>query len=182
MMQGKRTLCCCLTLLLGATAWADIPTGLGFTGKRADRLENQRFEKRMWARPAASTLFDKRFPIKEWGKHYSPLGSKRAPIEMESRFEKKRFETKTLDRESVDFEMSRWNEKMADLHERAGIQMDEQAQIASKHQLYQRMMQNAEPYREMRPTLSLQEINRYQFRRNRADGPVPRRRAGSDAP
>ena len=152
---------------------------LDFAGGRAERLENKRFDKKLWNRPDRSPLGTKTFPIEKWDKHFSPLGSKRAPIETKGSWKKERFETEVLKRESVDFEMSRWNEKVADLHERAGIETSEEARLAADHQLYNRMLGDAKQYRDMGDTLSLQDINRYQFRRNRSDGEIPRKRAGS---
>lgn len=152
---------------------------LDFVGGRAERLENKRVEKKLWNRPERSPLTDKRFPIKEWEKHFSPLGSKRAPIEASGTWKKERFETKKIEKETVDFEMSRWNEKMVDLHERAGIETSDDARIASDHRLYNRMLGEARQYRDLGDTLSLRDINRYQFRNNRPKGEIPRERAGS---
>ncbi|MFP4261436.1 MAG: hypothetical protein ACLFS1_10195 [Opitutales bacterium] len=152
---------------------------LDFVGGRADRVENKRFEKKMWNRPEHSPLQKKSFPIEKWDKHFSPLGAKRAPIETKGSFGKERFETKLMERETVDFDMSRWNEKMVDLHERAGIETSEEARLASDHQLYNRMLGEARQYRNLGEKLSLRDINRYQFRNNRPDGDIPSRRAGS---
>lgn len=153
--------------------------GLDFVGRKADRVEEKRVEKKLWTRPEGSSLMDKTFPIKEWNKHFSGLGSKRAPIAMSEKGKKERFEVEVLDRKTTKFEMSRWNERMADLHKRAGIQMDDKARLASDHELYQRMMQDAHEYKELGDTLSLRDINRYQFRRNRSSDEVPRQKAGS---
>lgn len=153
--------------------------GLDFVGRKADRVEDKRVEKKLWSKPESSTLTDKSFPIKEWDKHFSGLGSKRAPITMSEKGEKERFKVKMLDRKTVDFEMSRWNERMADLHKRAEIQMDDKARIASDHQLYRAMMQDAKEFRDMGETLSLRDINRYQFRRNRSSDEVSTQKAGA---
>jgi hypothetical protein len=154
--------------------------GLDFVGRKADRVQDKRVEKKIWSRPEGSTLTDKSFPIKEWNKHFSGLGSKRAPITMSEKGKKERFKVEMLDRKTVDFDMSRWNERMADLHKRAGIQMDDKAQIAADHKLYGMMMQDARQYRELGDKLSLRDINRYQFRRNRSSDEVPMQKAGSD--
>jgi hypothetical protein len=156
------------------------PLDLGFVGKKADRVEKKKFEKKPWGKPESSRLMDKTFPIKEWNKHFSSLGSKRAPITLSERDAKKRFEVEVLDRKTVDFEMSEWNDRMADLHERAGIQLDDKAQLTADRQLYSKMMQDAPHYREMKEELSLRDLNRFQFRRNRTDDGVPVKKAGSD--
>ena len=53
---------------------------LEFFGQKAERVEEKKVEKKLWARPENSPLRNKTFPIKEWNKHFSSLGSKRAPI------------------------------------------------------------------------------------------------------
>jgi hypothetical protein len=58
--------------------------------------------------------------------------------------------------------------------------MDDKAQIAADHKLYGMMMQDARQYRELGDKLSLRDINRYQFRRNRSSDEVPMQKAGSD--
>lgn len=151
----------------------------GLIGRKADQVEKKEVEKKMWADPGKSRLQDKTFPIKEWNKHFSSLGSKRAPITTDKTKEKKEFKVEVLDRKTVDFEMSRWNDRMADLHERAGIQMDDKAKLVTNRKLYNMMMQDAPHYRELAEELSLRDLNRFQFRRNRSSDGVPVKKAGS---
>lgn len=153
---------------------------LTLSGDRVGDIQNKRFEKKEWGQKPTSSVANKRFPIKEWDKHFSPVGGKRAPIDLESTREKKIFETKTVDQKRVDFGMSRWNRDLAELHEKAGIQMDDKARIAGKQELYTRMIQNAEDYKDTGEVLSLRDINRYQFRRNRSEGALPVTAAGSN--
>lgn len=155
------------------------PSLTGLVGRKADRVEEKRVEKKLWTRPEGSRFQDKTFPIKEWNKHFSSLGSKRAPITLSEKDAKKRFEVEILDRKTVDFEMSRWNERMADLHKRAGIQMDKKAQLTADRQLYNMVLQDAPHYQELAEELSLRDLNRFQFRRNRSSGSVPVQKAGS---
>jgi len=151
----------------------------GLVGRKAERVEKKRVEKKLWSKPGKSRLQDKTFPIKEWNKHFSSLGSKRAPMEVSEKKDKKRFEIEVLDRKTVDFEMSRWNERMADLHKRAGIQMDKEAQLTADRQLYNMMLQDAPHYQELAEELSLRDLNRFQFRRNHSGESVPVQKAGS---
>lgn len=170
-----------LFFLLGpGSAYAKL-FGLDFVGRKADRVEEKRVEKKLWTRPEGSSLTEKSFPIKEWNKHFSGLGAKRAPITMSEKGKKERYKVEILDRKTTTFEMSRWNERMADLHKRAKVQMDQRAQIASDHQLYNRMMHDAREYRDLADTLTLRDINRYQFRRNRSSDEVPTQKAGAEA-
>lgn len=153
--------------------------GLEFLGRKAERVEQQRVEKKLWSKPEGAALMDKSFPIKEWSKHYSGLGAKRAPITMSEKRKKERFEVSVVNLKKVDFELSRWNDKLADLHKRAGIQIDDRARIAADHRLYNAMMGEARQYRDLGEKLSLQDINRYQFRRNRSSEEIPIQPAGA---
>lgn len=173
-----RTVYLLLFLILGATSLDAQNRVLEFFGRKAERVEEKKVEKKLWDKPKASRLQNKTFPIKEWNKHFSSLGSKRAPIALNEKKEKERFEVKTLERKTFDIEMSRWNERMADLHKRAAIQLDDKAQIAADRQLYDMMLQDTQSYREMAEELSLRDLNRFQFRRNRSDDGVPVQRAG----
>ena len=78
----------------------------------------------------------------------------------------------------VNFDMSIWNNRMADLHKRAGVDMDKRAQLVADRQLYDMMLQDAENYREMAEKLSLRDLNRFQFRRNRSKDGIPVQKAG----
>ena len=157
----------------------DARSPLGLAGRRADRIENQRFDKKIWQQPQSNSLMEKRFPLKEWDKHFSPVGRKRAPISVEGKGDRAIFETKQIDRKEISFEMARWNERMADLHEKAGIEMSDQADLVADQQLYSALLGDTEQFSELGEKLSLRDINRYQFRRNRSDDEVPVQRAGA---
>lgn len=154
-------------------------SALELSGRRADRVENQRFEKKTWQQPQSSSLMEKRFPLEEWDKHFSSIGSKRAPISVESSEERQIYETKRIDREKFPVDMARWNERMADLHKKAGIEMSEEAELVMDQQMYSAMLQDTQQFKDMAENLSLRDINRYQFRRNRSEGDVPVEPAGS---
>jgi hypothetical protein len=166
------TLLALVHLILADTRTVD------FAKRKAERVQSQRVEKQIWTRPAGSDFQRKTFPIEAWQKHYSPLGVRRAPIAVDEKRQKDRFEAKVLDRKTVPLEVSRWSEQMAELHRRAGIQMDEQARIAADRKLYSMMMQDARQYGELAERLSLRELNQFQFRRNRPDGEIPAQTAG----
>lgn len=152
---------------------------LGLAGRRADRIENQRFEKQLWQQPQSNSLMEKRFPLQEWDKHFSSVGTKRAPIAVEGQGDRAIFETNQVDRKEVSFEMARWNERMADLHEKAGIEMNDEADLVANQRLYSALLGDTEQFSDLGEKLSLRDINRYQFRRNRSDGEVPVQRAGA---
>jgi len=150
-----------------------------FANRRADIVENQRVEKKLWAQPQSNSIMNKSFPIEQWDKHFSSVGSKRAPVSLTENREKQIFSTKTVDRKEISFEMSRWNERMTDLHKKAGIEMDDQAQLVADQQFYYMMLQDSQQFSSTGGEVSLRDLNRYQFRRNRSDGDIPVEQAGS---
>lgn len=167
-----------VALLLAAASLQANTRDLDIAARRADRLGNKRVVKQMWTQPQGNSLTNKRFPIEQWDKHYSSVGSKRSPISMQENAEKKMFRSKTFERKKIDFEMSRWNERVVDLHQKAGIKMDDQARLAADQQLY-RMLQNTQQFSEMGDEVSLRDVNRFQFRRNRSDEAIPVQAAGA---
>ncbi|MFP4166418.1 MAG: hypothetical protein ACLFUF_04525 [Opitutales bacterium] len=146
----------------------------GISEKRFSGSENE------WQKKE-SQLMERRFPMKNWDKHFSSLGEKRAPVGKKGKneslqekrfgFEKKEFKERSM-------EMSRWNDRMAGLRERARIQTDDTAWDVNKQRSYEKMLNNPKQFSKMGEKLSSRDINRYQFRRNRPDGEVPRARAG----
>lgn len=173
--------CTVLALLMTAAYLEAESRTLGFTTRKADRIQGQRFEKKLWGQSGSRTLSKKSFPLTQWDKHFSSVGSKRAAIDLVDGKEKQMFKTETVsfqDKE-MQFEMSRWNEKMKDLHKSAGIKMDDKAQLVSDQRLYSMMMKDSKSFRDMAEEVSLRDLNRYQFRRNRTDDGVPVEKAGS---
>ena len=155
------------------------PSTVSFVGKRAASVEKQRFEKKLWAQPQANSLMSKTFPIEQWDKHFSSLGSKRAPITITENKDKQLFKTKVLKQKMFPFEMSQWNEQLSDLHKKAGIEVDDKARLIADHKLYYMMLQDSKKFSSMADELSLRELNRYQFRRNRSDSDTLVEKAGS---
>ena len=155
------------------------PSTVSLVGKRATSIEGQRLEKKLLAQPRTNLLMNKTFPIEQWDKHFSSLGSKRAPISLTENKDKQLFKTTKLKQKTVRFEMSQWNEQLSDLHKKAGIEMDEKARLIADQKLYYMMLQDSKKYSDMADELSLRELNRYQFRRNRSDGDIPVEKVGS---
>ena len=172
-------ICCVFALVMMLSFLGANPRTVSFAGKRATSLEGQRFEKKAWAKRQTNLMMNKTFPIEQWDKHFSSLGSKRAPISLSEDKDKQLFKTKTLDQKLLGYEMSRWNEKLSDLHKKAGIKMDDRARLVADQKLYYLMLQDSQQYRSMAEELSLRELNRYQFRRNRSAGEIPVEKAGS---
>ena len=155
------------------------PSIASFVGKRATSVEGQRFEKKARVLPQTNLMMNKTLPIEQWDKHFSSLGSKRAPISLTENKDKQLFKTRMLKQKMVRFEMSQWNEQLSDLHKKAGIEMDDKARLIADQQLYYMMLQDSKKYSGMAEELSLRELNRYQFRRNRSDSEIPVQKAGS---
>ena len=154
-------------------------SSVSFVGKRATSVEGQRLEKKLWAQPRTNFLMNKTFPIEQWDKHFTSLGSKRAPISLAENKDKQLFKTKKLKQKTVRFEMSQWNEQLSDLHKKAGIEMDEKTRLIADIRFYYMMLQDSKKFSDMADELSLRELNRYQFRRNRSDSEIPVEKAGS---
>ena len=165
--------------LFGTSALEADPILGGLFGGKADKVEKKKVEKKFWSGSKATSIQNKTFPITEWNKHFSSLGSKRAPIAVSEKGEKERFKYKVLERKTVDMEMSRWNERMSDLYKRADIQVDDKAKSIADRRLYNMLLQDTRHYQDIAEELSLRDLNRFQFRRNRTDDGIPVRKAGS---
>lgn len=164
-----------------ATSWGQ-QAGVGMAERRADGVGEKRAEMPRFGLEENEALQNKRFPIKEWSKHYSPLGNKRAPISTDESKKRKMFRdiSRRSARENAEnMKMSRWNERMADLQERAGISTDERVREITDERMYEMMLQeDPRKFKDLAENVSLRDINRYQFRRNRTDEGIPERRAG----
>ena len=148
--------------------------------RRANTVEEKRFTKQMWSQSETSSLLNKRFSFDHWNKHFSSLGNKRAPIELTESKDKIEFNTRLIDREEFDYDMSEWNQKMIDLHLNAGIDLDDRAQLVVNQKLYQMLLQDRKKFGDLGKKVSLRDLNRYQFRRNRSDGDIPVNKAGTN--
>ena len=168
-----------LTLLKMITFLEANPSIASFVGKRATSIEGQRFEKKAWVLPQTNLILSKTIPIEQWDKHFSSLGSKRAPISLAEDKDKQLFKTGIIKQKLVRFEMSHWNEQLSDLHKKAGIDIDDKSRLIADQKLYFMMLQDSMKYSGMAEELSLRELNRYQFRRNRSDSEIPVKKAGS---
>ena len=84
-----------------------------------------------------------------------------------------------LFKKNKDIELSKWQGYLADLESRAQISTDTNARVVQDKRMYERMLKQAENYKDTGETLSLRDINRFQFRKNRPEGDVPATKAGS---
>lgn len=164
-------------MLLGHSLSAQLGS-ISIAGKEATSISEKRVKISKWNEQPNSTLTRKTFPIQEWGKHYSSLGSKRAQLGTDQMIERKVFETKTKEFPTKEIEFSSWNERIADLQKQARVATDDRVSDIEEKRIYGMMLQEAQQYKEMRKQLSLRDLNRFQFRRNRQSDGVPVQKAG----
>ena len=68
---------------------------------------------------------------------------------------------------------------MIDLHINAGINLDDRAQLVVNQKLYHMLLQDRKKFGDLGKEVSLRDLNRYQFRRNRSDGDIPINKVGT---
>ena len=151
--------------------------------KQEKVLSEKRFKQKEWSKGQPSGLTDKTLSFEHWNKHYSSLGSKKLNYESEKISDKKRYKTDTamsdFFKKNKDIELSEWQDHLANLETRARISTDTTAQIIQDKRIYEMMLQQAENYKETGKQLSLRDINRFQFRKNRSKDEVPTTKVGS---
>ena len=106
----------------------------------------------------------------KYDKHFSSLGRKRAPVELSEKREKERFRTpevKSFEQRPMEF--SRWSGQLAELQREARIRTDSEVQGQLARKQYQMLLQDTpQAYTDLAEELSMREINRFAFRRNRS--------------
>ena len=75
--------------------------------------------------------------------------------------------------------LSQLSGRLALLKTQARMSTDDRYDAIEDRRMYAMMLQSAQQYREMRKQLSLRELNRFQFRRNRQADGVPIEKAGT---
>ncbi|MEN8663054.1 MAG: hypothetical protein ACN4GF_00470 [Lentimonas sp.] len=160
-------------LFCASSVFAKLGGGLEGLTKSNTQLINKRVERKVWQSKENADMMKKSFPIQEWDKHFSSVGSKRSPISLKEDRDKKIFKTNTKEFPTKEFNMAGWNEEFVDLHTNAQISTDDKARKIADRKLYQMMMRDAKNYSELGENVSLRDINKYQFRRNRSSDEVP---------
>ena len=146
--------------------------------KQETNLSQKRFQQKSWSGNQQSDLMGKSFPFKQWNSHYSSLGSKKSNISLTETKEKKRFESEMMEFPTKEMDVSRWNGQLADLERQAQVSTDKTAKKIADRRAYESVMQQSKSYADTGETLSLRDINRFQFRQNRSKGAVPVSDAG----
>lgn len=164
--------------------YGQTPEATGNLTKEVKKVSDKRYERSVWSGgDQRSDLQSKSFALKNYEKHFSSLGRKRASIDLSEGREKELYRTpevKTFDKKSIEF--SSWSQQMARLQQEARISTDSRVKSILDRKQYQMMMQDTpEAYADLAEELSMRELNRFAFRRNRstADPDEAAKRAGS---
>ena len=147
--------------------------------KQEKELSRKRFGTKKQFVTQQSNLTEKKLPLRHWNKQYSSLGSRKWDYSVEKTSDKKRFKAETMDfSKKKNMDLSKWQGYLANLESEARISTDTTARIIQEKRIYEMMLQQAENYEDTGKQLSLREINRFQFRKNRSKDNVPVTKAG----
>ena len=159
--------------LCSSVCWlhGETPQVTGKLQTEVKKVSEKRFKRSIWSGGSqSSNLQSKRFALQNYDKHFSSLGRKRAPIDLSERRDKELYRTpevKNYDKRAVEF--SRWSQQMARLQQEARISTDSRVQEILDRQHYQMMMQDTpKAYADLAEELSMRDLNRFAFRRNRS--------------
>lgn len=171
-------ICICLAGSWSLYAEETFKGPLEAVGRQAGTIQEMRVSKQQWDSVKKLSLTDKRISYQGWSKHFSSIGSKRAPVKLKAK--EQPTITKTRKEYSVRTrEMSRLDGKRADLEKEARMGKKDKPLLLRDTAVYAMMLQGAAFEEEMGKQLSLRDLNRFQFRRNRSEASVPVKQAGS---
>ena len=120
----------------------------------------------------------KTFPITKWSQHYSRFGRPKSSISTKQTLKKKSYESNKLSFSINEKKLAQLSGRLALLKTQARMSTDDRYDAIEDRRMYAMMLQSAQQYSEMRKQLSLRELNRFQFRRNRQADGVPIEKAG----
>jgi hypothetical protein len=171
--------------LLGVGAIsAKLPRGIEDLGQRSS-AGDQIVPKQLWQGGSHIRPQEKSFELKAWEKHFSPLGGKRSAVGgQKSEWAQKKFPKRSFELGQKKFKklMANIDQNLEDLYRDAGLELTKQARLVKNRQLYQMSLEDGkQPFEAPKEELSLRDINRFQFRRNRTDDGVPVQAAGQAA-
>ena len=181
LMGFQRTgalICICLAGSLSLYAEETVKSPLEAVGRQASTIQGKRVSMQQWDSGKKLSLTDKRLTYQGWSKHFSSIGSKRAPIELKAK------EQPTITKSRKEYsvrtrKMSPMDGERAGLEKEARISTKDEPLLLRDVETYAMMLQGAAFEEEMGRQLSLRDLNRFQFRRNRSDASVPVKQAGS---
>ena len=176
---------CLILIVFFAISWTPCECLYGGTiplesyGKQETELSKKRFESKDWPDNQQSDLTQKTFPFKNWEKYYSSLGSKKWNTLVQEARKKNRLNPGKVEFPTNEIVFSEWQGYLTELESRARISPGSNMWLIQDKHVYQTMLQRAKHYKDTGKLLSLRDINRYQFRRNRPDGEIPFTKAGT---
>ena len=147
--------------------------------QQATDVSQKRFKQKSWSGGKQSAIMQKSFPFKQWDSHYSSLGSKRSNISTKETKDKELFKADTVEFSKKDMmNISKWDGRLAKLEDRAQVSTGKTLGQLEDKRMYESLMQSSKNYSDTGKTLSLRDINRFQFRQNRSSASVPVSEAG----
>ncbi|NCG09361.1 MAG: hypothetical protein GWO81_07340 [Verrucomicrobia bacterium] len=171
-------ICICFACALNLSAEETVKSPLESVERRAGSIQEKRASMPQWSSKEKLSLTDKRMSYKSWSKHFSSVGSKRAPVEVQGKEQptitksRKEYSVRTRKMSSMDGER-------AGLEKKARIGTKDEPLLLRDVETYAMMLQGAAFQEEMGRQLSLRDLNRFQFRRNRSESAIPVKQAGS---
>lgn len=116
---------------------------------------------------ADKALKRKTFPMRHWAKHYSSLGRQKSAVSTQQTVARELYATQTLTFPVQQKALADMNGRLAALQQRAQMSIDDRLTAIEEQRVYAMMLQGTQQYGAMREKISLRELNRIQFRRNR---------------
>lgn len=138
--------------------------------KRQTQVGDKRAPMKMHEMKMNDQLTDKRFPIKEWHGEFSPLGRRRASINMSETREK------TVVRPQV-IEIKKQERKMAPMNGRKAFVRNfdkvKEKELSAKYRdaqvVHVKQASVPAPSKKQQKDLTMRDINRFTFQRNHSD-------------
>ena len=166
-----------LLVLTGCSLWGDVSV-YNKLAQDATTISKKRLPLQLWGGEHAK-FERKTFPITEWSQHYSSFGRPKSLISTKQTLKHKSYESNKLLFAVNEKKLAQLSGHLALLKTQARMSIDDRYDLIKDHRLYAMMLQGAQQYGEMREQLSLRELNRFQFRRNRQADGVPVEKAGA---
>ena len=164
-------------MFLGWSLWGDVSM-YNKLEQDATSISKKRLPLQLWG-GHHTKLERKTFPITEWSQHYSSFGRPKSLISTKQTLKKKTYESNKLSFSINEKKLAQLSGRLALLKTQARMSTDDRYDAIDNHRVYAMMLQGAQQYGEMREKLSLRELNRFQFRRNRQADGVPVEKAGT---
>lgn len=182
---AKRIALVLLAFLAGSAALpGQTPEAKSKLGKQVSSVAEKRFERSTWrGGKQRSPLGKKSFHMKEYNKHYSSLGSRKASSDFHKKVDRKAYDSPgVVTHKRVSRKMSGWSRRLSDVSKPSRIETGQEADLLRERRFYQAILQDTpQAYADLAEKLSMKEINRFAFRRNRSPETPEATAAGQEA-